>query len=70
MLRHVAHGRAREDHGVTVSGGSDWTAHEVTALIPEDADLIRFGIALAGPGRVALRNPELHRNGAEPARGA
>jgi hypothetical protein len=52
-------GRARDDHSVTVSGGSPWTGHEITALIPEDADLIRFGIALAGPGQVALRNPEL-----------
>ena len=52
-------GRAREDHGVTVSGGHDWTRHEITALIPEDADIIRFGIALTGSGRIALRNPEL-----------
>ena len=60
ILRHWwRNGRAREDHGVTVSGGHDWTRHEITALIPEDADIIRFGIALAGPGRIALRNPEL-----------
>jgi hypothetical protein len=52
-------GRAREDYGVTVSGGTPWTGHEVSALIPEDADLIRFGITLAGLGQVALRNPAL-----------
>jgi hypothetical protein len=55
-------GRAREDHGVTISGGRhQWTSHEITALIPEDADMIRFGIALSGAGRVWLRHPELRR---------
>ena len=52
---------------------SDWTRHEITALIPEDADIIRFGIALTGPGRIALRNPELRTaepRAAEPASGA
>jgi len=53
-------GRAREDHGLTISGGRPWTRYEITARIPADADLIRFGIALTGPGRVALRNPDLH----------
>jgi hypothetical protein len=51
----------RDDHGVAVCGGSDWTAHEVTAMVPEDADLIRFGITLAGPGQVSLRHAELTR---------
>jgi hypothetical protein len=69
ILRHWwRNGRAHEDHGVTVSGRRDWTRHEVTALIPEDADIIRFGVALVGPGRIALRNPELRT--AEPASGA
>jgi hypothetical protein len=54
-------GLARQDHDVTVSGGRDWTRQEITALIPDDADMIRFGITLAGPGRIALRNPELRR---------
>jgi hypothetical protein len=50
----------REDHGLTIAGRrGDWTGHEITARIPADADLIRFGIALAGPGRIALRNPDL-----------
>ena len=63
ILRHWWRvGRAREDHGVTVSGGRhQWTSLEITALIPKDADMIRFGIALSGPGRVWLRNPELRR---------
>jgi hypothetical protein len=58
----------REDHGVTVAGGSPWSGHEVTALIPDDADIIRFGIMLTGTGSIALRNPELRA--ADPARGA
>jgi hypothetical protein len=59
----------REDHGLTVSGGRHgWRDLEITALIPEDADIIRFGITLTGTGRIALRNPELRL--AEPARGA
>jgi hypothetical protein len=31
----------------------------VTAQIPPDADIIRFGITLAGHGRVELRRAEL-----------
>jgi hypothetical protein len=49
----------REDHGVTVGGGNRWSGHEITAPIPEDADIIRFGIMLTGTGSIALRNPEL-----------
>jgi hypothetical protein len=59
---------AREDHGITIHGGRDWTTHEITALIPADADMIRFGITLSGPGRVFLRHPELRR--AKPVDGA
>jgi hypothetical protein len=44
---------------VTVSGRGDWSAQEVTAQVPDDAELIMFGVALAGPGVVALRSPEL-----------
>jgi hypothetical protein len=60
VLRHWWRtGRASEDYDVTVLGGSAWTRHEISAPIPEDADLIRFGVTLAGPGHVALRNPGL-----------
>ena len=52
-------GRAREDHGLTIAGRLPWTSYEVTAQIPADADLIRFGIGLTGSGRIALRNPDL-----------
>ena len=60
ILRHWWRvGRAREDHGLTIAGRRPWTRYEITARIPADADLIRFGIALTGPGRIALRNPDL-----------
>jgi hypothetical protein len=43
-------GRAREDHAVTVSGGRhQWTSCEITALIPQDSEIIRS--ASACPGR-------------------
>jgi hypothetical protein len=53
---------ARQDYGVTISGGrGEWTSYEVIAPIPEDAVMIRFGVALYGPGRVWLRHPDLRR---------
>jgi len=65
ILRHWWRGAGtREDHGRTVAGRRcDWTGHEITARIPADADLIRFGLALNGPGRIALRNPDLRITG-------
>jgi RNA polymerase sigma factor (sigma-70 family) len=54
---------AGDDHGVTVTGSQGWTRHEVTAQVPDNADVIQFGIALTGPGQVALRSPELTRAG-------
>jgi hypothetical protein len=65
-------GQAREDHCLTISGGHPWTRYEITARIPADADLIRFGIGLTGVGRIALRSPDLRANpkaDAEPAAG-
>ena len=56
--------RPREDHGVTVPGGRGWATYEITAPIPEEADTIRFGVTLSGPGRVWMRQPEFRR--AEP----
>jgi hypothetical protein len=49
------------DHGSspTAPGSSDWTWHEVTVPVPGDARAIRFGISLAGRGRVELRGAEL-----------
>jgi hypothetical protein len=48
-----------EQRCAAVSGSSDWARQEVIALVPDDAELIRFGITLTGPGLVALRSPEL-----------
>ena len=51
-----------ENHLAAVTGSTGWTWHEVTVEIPADLDdLIRFGIYLAGRGRVELRNAELVR---------
>jgi hypothetical protein len=48
-------------HGssLTAPGSSDWTWHEVTVPVPGAAIVIRFGISLAGHGRIELRNAEL-----------
>ena len=50
------------DHGgssLTAPGSSDWTWHEVTMPVPGEATAIRFGISLAGCGRIELRAAEL-----------
>jgi hypothetical protein len=47
---------------VTITGGGDWTNHEVTAQVPDDSDAIMFGIFLIGQGRIELRNAELSRS--------
>jgi hypothetical protein len=48
-------------HGSSLAapGGSDWTWHEVTVTVPGNAIVIRFGIFLAGGGRLELRGAEL-----------
>jgi hypothetical protein len=45
------------NHIVPVEG--DWSAGEVTAAIPADATTVAFGVFLAGPGRIELRDPQL-----------
>jgi hypothetical protein len=54
-------GRPLLDHGSSLSapGSSDWTWHEVTVPVPGEAIAIRFGISLAGRGRIELRGAEL-----------
>jgi hypothetical protein len=49
------------DHGnsLTAPGSSDWTWHEVTVRVPGEATVIRFGISLAGRGRIELRGAGL-----------
>jgi hypothetical protein len=49
------------DHASSLAdpGSSDWTWHQVTVHVPGEATAIRFGISLAGRGRVELRAAEL-----------
>jgi len=55
--------RVRHDHSITVAGRRPWTRYEVTAAVPGDAEIVRFGITLNGPGEIALRQAELTRRG-------
>jgi len=50
------------NHIVTIAGGRDWTRHEVTARVPDDCDTVVFGVFLAGPGRIELRDAEFSRD--------
>jgi hypothetical protein len=49
------------DHGSSPAapGSGDWTWHEVTVPVPIEATAIRFGVSLAGGGRIELRGAEL-----------
>jgi hypothetical protein len=51
----------RVERTVSVTGHQDWSRRETMVMVPEDTDVIRFGITLAGRGRVWLRHPELRR---------
>jgi hypothetical protein len=46
-------------HIAFVSGAGAWAPYEVTAQVPADAGLIRFGVFLEGSGQLELRHPEL-----------
>ena len=48
---------------VAIANHADWTTHEVTVPIPDDTNTIAFGVFLAGPGRIELRDPELTQTG-------
>ena len=41
------------------TGTGAWTQYEVTAQIPADASLVRFGVFLNGGGQVEFRHPAL-----------
>jgi RNA polymerase sigma factor (sigma-70 family) len=47
------------NHIASATGTGAWAQYEVTAQIPADASLIRFGVFLNGGGQVELRHPEL-----------
>ncbi len=46
---------------VTIAGDRDWTSHEVTARVPDDANTVMFGMFLAGRGQIELCRAELTR---------
>jgi RNA polymerase sigma factor (sigma-70 family) len=50
---------ADPDNHIVMAGNRDWTTLEVTARITEDTNTILFGVFLAGPGRIELRDPQL-----------
>ena len=47
------------NHIAFAAGTGAWSQYEVTAQIPADASLIRFGVFLNGGGQVELRHPAL-----------
>ncbi len=50
-LHVVTYDRGQSADDRAAVGAGDWAGHEITAAVPEDAELIRFGVTLAGPGR-------------------
>jgi RNA polymerase sigma-70 factor (ECF subfamily) len=51
------------NHIITVEDRGDWISREVAAQMPADTNTVIFGVFLAGPGRIELRDPELTRPG-------
>jgi RNA polymerase sigma-70 factor (ECF subfamily) len=47
------------NHIAFATGTGAWTHYEVTAQIPADANLIRFGVFLDGGGQLEFRHPAL-----------
>jgi RNA polymerase sigma-70 factor (ECF subfamily) len=44
---------------IAATGTGAWTQYEVTAQVPADASLIRFGVFLDGGGQLEFRHPRL-----------
>ena len=47
------------NHIAFATGTGEWTQYEVTAQIPADANLVRFGVFMNGGGQVEFRHPAL-----------
>jgi RNA polymerase sigma-70 factor (ECF subfamily) len=47
------------NHVVTVEAHDGWAAREITTDVPAGANTVAFGVFLAGPGRIELRDPQL-----------
>ncbi len=52
---------ADPDNTIVTIGAGDWTSHEVSRRVPDDGDIVAFGVFLAGRGRIELRHAELIR---------
>jgi hypothetical protein len=50
------------NHIVTLAGHGEWSAHEVTAPVPDDTNTVAFGVFLSGPGQIELRSTKLTRH--------
>jgi len=48
-----------DNNATPVANDPGWAPHQLSARVPADVDAVVFGIFLAGPGRIELRNPEL-----------
>ena len=48
-----------DNHLVPISGDRDWAGQQVTARVPEGASGVIFGVFLAGPGRIEMRDLDL-----------
>jgi hypothetical protein len=51
------------NHVVAAGSPDGWAAREVTVPVPDETGTIAFGVFLAGPGRIELRDVELTRAG-------
>jgi RNA polymerase sigma-70 factor (ECF subfamily) len=61
-LRVVTEQSARrnvDNRVVAAVEGSDWVSREVSVEVPHDAVFVLFGLTLAGPGEIELRDAEL-----------
>jgi hypothetical protein len=68
VLRVTSPGQSTPPHIASATGTGAWTQYEVTAQVPADADLIRFGVFLNGGGQVELRHPGLTPHPLHPTR--
>jgi RNA polymerase sigma factor (sigma-70 family) len=44
------------NHVVTLEGHDGWATREITAEVPADTNTVAFGVFLAGPGRIEMRD--------------
>jgi RNA polymerase sigma-70 factor, ECF subfamily len=51
-----------DNHIIAIPGDRDWTSYQVTARVPDNSNLIVFGVFLAGPGRIEMRGADLSRS--------